>query len=110
MDVQNLRSAGPVPGPVAPDLILTTTEQENTVTTILPTPECTCYPTPPEMWITYGGAVEPGSALQPNDLCRLHFPENGWQLAAPYGAIVPMDWEHARSETPIFVSTIVARQ
>lgn len=37
-------------------------------------PECTCYPTPPEMHFRYGDAVEPGSALEPNPDCREHFP------------------------------------
>ncbi|BDZ52787.1 hypothetical protein GCM10025867_50280 (plasmid) [Frondihabitans sucicola] len=39
--------------------------------------ECTCYPTDPKTWTRHGSAVEPGSMLEPNDECPVHFPEQG---------------------------------
>ena len=35
---------------------------------------CTCYVTAESMWTVYGGAVEPGSQLEPNPDCPVHFP------------------------------------
>ena len=37
-------------------------------------PCCTCIPTDPSTWTQYGSAVEPGSQLEPNPDCPLHFP------------------------------------
>jgi len=34
--------------------------------------ECLCWPTPPEMWTTHYGAVEPGSAMEWNPGCPVH--------------------------------------
>jgi hypothetical protein len=39
------------------------------------TPLCTCYPTPEHMRFVHYGATEPGSALEPNYDCTVHFPE-----------------------------------
>lgn len=39
--------------------------------------ECTCYPVPFEECTTYGSAVEPGSAFEPNPDCPEHFPSGG---------------------------------
>lgn len=39
--------------------------------------ECTCYPVPFEDCTTYGSAVEPGSAFEPNPDCPEHFPSGG---------------------------------
>lgn len=35
-------------------------------------PACECWPTPPEMWTTHYGAVEPGSAIEFNPDCPAH--------------------------------------
>lgn len=35
---------------------------------------CTCHPTDPKYWFTHYGAVEPGSAMEPNPDCPVHFP------------------------------------
>lgn len=36
--------------------------------------QCTCWPTDPKTWTRYGSAVEPGSVLEPDPDCRVHFP------------------------------------
>lgn len=41
---------------------------------------CECWPTDPSTWTTYGSAVEPGSTLEPNPECPVHYPENMPQL------------------------------
>ena len=35
---------------------------------------CECFVTPEETWTRYGSAVEPGSQMEPNPDCRVHFP------------------------------------
>lgn len=35
--------------------------------------ECLCWPTPPHMWTTHYGAVEPGSAIERNPDCPAHY-------------------------------------
>lgn len=35
--------------------------------------KCTCFVTPPEMWTTHYGMVEPGSMYEPNPDCAEHF-------------------------------------
>jgi hypothetical protein len=37
-------------------------------------PVCTCYWTDPKDWFYYGSAVEPGSQMEPNPDCPVHFP------------------------------------
>jgi hypothetical protein len=37
--------------------------------------KCTCFITPESTWTTYYGQVEPGSQLEPNYDCPVHFPE-----------------------------------
>lgn len=39
--------------------------------------KCTCHPVPFEDCTTYGSAVEPGSAFEPNPNCPEHFPKRG---------------------------------
>ncbi|WP_427130359.1 hypothetical protein [Pseudarthrobacter sp. S9] len=34
---------------------------------------CTCYRTPESTWTRYGSAVEPGSQIEPNPDCKVHF-------------------------------------
>ena len=34
---------------------------------------CTCFVTDPETWFRYGDATEPGSQLEPNPDCLVHF-------------------------------------
>jgi len=34
--------------------------------------ECLCWMTPPEMWTTHYGAVEPGSTMEWNPACGVH--------------------------------------
>lgn len=34
--------------------------------------ECTCHPTDPATWTTYGSAVEPGSMFEPDPDCPRH--------------------------------------
>lgn len=36
--------------------------------------ECTCFVTPERTWTRYGSAVEPGSQMEPNPECPVHFP------------------------------------
>lgn len=36
--------------------------------------ECTCFWTDPKYWTTYGSAAEPGSQMEPNYDCPVHFP------------------------------------
>lgn len=36
--------------------------------------QCKCFVTPEETWTRYGSAVEPGSQMEPNPDCRVHFP------------------------------------
>lgn len=37
--------------------------------------ECTCFWLPPEQWDTsYYGIAEPGSQMEPNPECPVHFP------------------------------------
>lgn len=36
-------------------------------------PECTCFWTDPATWTYYGSAVEPGSQMEPNPECAVHF-------------------------------------
>lgn len=38
-------------------------------------PECICFATPESTWTTHYGAVEPGSQLEPNPDCAVHFPK-----------------------------------
>jgi hypothetical protein len=35
--------------------------------------DCTCYWTDPSTWFVYYGAVEPGSQMEPNPDCPVHF-------------------------------------
>lgn len=37
-------------------------------------PECTCILTDPKTWTTHAGAVEPGSQMEPDPDCPVHFP------------------------------------
>lgn len=37
--------------------------------------KCTCFWTDPSTWTRYGDAVEPGSQMEPNPECPLHFPD-----------------------------------
>lgn len=37
--------------------------------------ECTCFVTGERYWFRYGSAVEPGSQMEPNPECPVHFPE-----------------------------------
>ncbi len=43
--------------------------------------KCTCHPVPFEDCTTYGSAVEPGSAFEPNPDCREHFRRPPHRLA-----------------------------
>ncbi len=45
--------------------------------------ECLCWHTPPEMWTTHYGAVEPGSTMEWNPSCPVH--------AAGRCVVEPMD-------------------
>jgi hypothetical protein len=36
---------------------------------------CICTVTDPKAWTMYGGAVEPGSTMEPDPGCPEHFPE-----------------------------------
>jgi hypothetical protein len=38
-------------------------------------PECICYFTDEKYWFVHYGHVEPGSQMEPNDDCPVHFPE-----------------------------------
>lgn len=38
--------------------------------------DCTCFVTPEYMWFRYGSAIEPGSQMEPNPECPVHFPES----------------------------------
>lgn len=38
---------------------------------------CTCFVTDPSTWFYYGSAVEPGSQMEPNPCCPLHFSPRG---------------------------------
>lgn len=37
---------------------------------------CICFWTDPSTWTRYGSAVEPGSQMEPNPECPVHFPES----------------------------------
>lgn len=36
--------------------------------------DCTCFVTPEHMWTRHYGAIEPGSQMEPNPDCPVHFP------------------------------------
>jgi hypothetical protein len=38
-------------------------------------PTCICFWTDPSTWFMYYGAAEPGSQMEPNPECPVHFPE-----------------------------------
>lgn len=44
--------------------------------------QCTCYVVDEKYWFTHYGAVEPGSTMEPNPDCRVHFPNRLEELRA----------------------------
>lgn len=48
----------------------------------VPGDECTCFVTDEKYWFYYGSAVEPGSQMEPNPECRVHFPNSPAASAA----------------------------
>lgn len=46
-------------------------------------PDCICFWTDPSTWTTYGSAVEPGSQMEPNPECPVHFPIKEPRMISP---------------------------
>lgn len=48
-----------------------------------PREECICFVTPESQWTTHYDATEPGSTMEPNPECRVHFPSAPPEEAGP---------------------------
>ncbi|MGH3703017.1 MAG: hypothetical protein ACRDT9_00170 [Agromyces sp.] len=47
--------------------------------------KCECYVTDPSTWFRYGSAVEPGSQMEPNPDCPVHFPAPATEEGGDHG-------------------------
>lgn len=71
--------------------------------------DCICFITPEKSWTTHYGAVEPGSQMEPNYACPVHFPDADYRTKLEFAIWQGVE-DVSHEDTPAdLVSAIVER-